>query len=122
MKPADWGATPPLDVLADVLTQADYHQAQQTFAGQVEAILTTLREGIDNADDETKQWAMQLIVERIVLTPMGPGKVKVEPTFKFAQEGKVAIGSSTRPRRGSTSTPPAGRRSLTSSRPATPTG
>ena len=104
-----------------LLTQADYHQAQQTFGGQVEAILTTLREGIDNADDETKHWAMQLVIERIVLTPLEPGKVRVEPTFKFAQEGRGVVVSSTRARatrRPSTSAA----RSSTGSSPSTALG
>ena len=82
----------------DLEGQAHFRTAQTDYANHLEAMLSDLRDSVENADDETKHWAMQHMVEKIILTPLGDKRVKVEPYYKFSSLTERQIEFST-PRR-----------------------
>ena len=67
----------------DLEMQDQFRAAQHDYADNLEAMLSDLRDSVENADEEAKHWAMQLMVEKVILTPLGKNRVKVEPHYRF---------------------------------------
>ena len=58
---------------------------QDTQMGQTEALLVTLADKVESADNQTKRAMVEALVQGIVLTPGENGGVKVNITYRFGQ-------------------------------------
>ncbi|MDP6714528.1 MAG: hypothetical protein QF368_07885, partial [SAR202 cluster bacterium] len=77
--------------------QLELGDMQSVQVGQVEALLGTLRQKADNADDATKQAMMAQLVNAMVLTPGENGEVKMSMNYRFAPpEDRVTFTTLTR--------------------------
>ena len=74
--------------------QIAYHDSRQDYVTQIEAMLSDLRESVNNADETTKEWATQLMVEKVVVTPIDDTHLQVEPYYRFTRLQESSIGSS----------------------------